>query len=72
MHYLNTYSSKEPQRGMGFMPKRGLDVSKCEIARLGLEGSGGGATMGEAIRPQPPLPHSGSSSCTSASVSPSS
>lgn len=33
VHYLNTYSSKEPQRGMGFMPKRGLDVSKCEIAR---------------------------------------
>uniref|UniRef100_A0A8C3CL85 Uncharacterized protein n=1 Tax=Cairina moschata TaxID=8855 RepID=A0A8C3CL85_CAIMO len=35
VHYLNTYSSKEPQRGMGFMPKRGLDVSKCEIARWG-------------------------------------
>ncbi|KAF6298880.1 hypothetical protein mRhiFer1_008929 [Rhinolophus ferrumequinum] len=34
VHYLNTFSSKEPQRGMGFMPKRGLDVSKCEIARL--------------------------------------
>ncbi|MGH0182997.1 UNVERIFIED_CONTAM: hypothetical protein FKN15_010853 [Acipenser sinensis] len=34
VHYLSTYSSKEPQRGMGFMPKRGLDVSKCEIARL--------------------------------------
>ncbi|KAM6048641.1 LOW QUALITY PROTEIN: coronin-6 [Theristicus caerulescens] len=34
VHYLNTYSSKEPQRGMGFMPKRGLDVSKCEIARF--------------------------------------
>lgn len=33
MHYLNTFGSKEPQRGMGFMPKRGLDVSKCEIAR---------------------------------------
>ncbi|XP_031752534.1 coronin-6-like [Xenopus tropicalis] len=32
VHYLSTYSSKEPQRGMGFMPKRGLDVSKCEIA----------------------------------------
>ncbi|NXT36742.1 CORO6 protein, partial [Pelecanoides urinatrix] len=32
VHYLNTYSSKEPQRGMGFMPKRGLEVSKCEIA----------------------------------------
>ncbi|NXS47303.1 CORO6 protein, partial [Balaeniceps rex] len=34
VHYLNTYSSKEPQGGMGFMPKRGLDVSKCEIARF--------------------------------------
>lgn len=33
VHYLNTFSSKEPQRGIGFMPKRGLDVSKCEIAR---------------------------------------
>ncbi|NXV40833.1 CORO6 protein, partial [Uria aalge] len=32
VHYLNTYSSKEPQRGMGFMPKRGLDLHerKCE------------------------------------------
>ncbi|XP_036264358.1 coronin-6 isoform X3 [Pipistrellus kuhlii] len=34
VHYLNTFSSKEPQRGMGFMPRRGLDVSKCEIARF--------------------------------------
>uniref|UniRef100_A0A8C0REX9 Coronin n=3 Tax=Canis lupus TaxID=9612 RepID=A0A8C0REX9_CANLF len=34
VHYLNTFSSKEPQRGMGFMPKRGLEVSKCEIARF--------------------------------------
>ncbi|XP_053562122.1 coronin-6 isoform X2 [Bombina bombina] len=34
VHYLSTFSSKEPQRGMGFMPKRGLDVSKCEIARF--------------------------------------
>lgn len=33
VHYLNTFSSKEPQRGMGFMPKRGLEVNKCEIAR---------------------------------------
>ncbi|GAB5579133.1 coronin-1C isoform X1 [Prionailurus iriomotensis] len=32
VHYLNTFSSKEPQRGMGYMPKRGLDVNKCEIA----------------------------------------
>lgn len=33
VHYISTFSSKEPQRGMGFMPKRGMDVSKCEIAR---------------------------------------
>ena len=33
VHYISTFSSKEPQRGMGFMPKRGVDVSKCEIAR---------------------------------------
>lgn len=33
VHYLNTYSSKEPQRGMGYMPKTGLEVNKCEIAR---------------------------------------
>ncbi|XP_020498890.2 coronin-1C-A [Labrus bergylta] len=34
VHYLSAYSSKEPQRGMGYMPKRGLDVNKCEIARF--------------------------------------
>ncbi|XP_052392884.1 coronin-6-like [Carassius gibelio] len=33
VHYISKFSSKEPQRGMGFMPKRGVDVSKCEIAR---------------------------------------
>lgn len=33
VHFLNTFASKEPQRGMGFMSKRGLDVNKCEIAR---------------------------------------
>ncbi|XP_028824583.1 coronin-1C-A isoform X2 [Denticeps clupeoides] len=33
VHYLNTFTTKEPQRGMGYMPKRGLDVNKCEIAR---------------------------------------
>uniref|UniRef100_A0A8I3N3A1 Coronin n=1 Tax=Canis lupus familiaris TaxID=9615 RepID=A0A8I3N3A1_CANLF len=33
IHFLNTFTSKEPQRGMGSMPKRGLEVSKCEIAR---------------------------------------
>ncbi|KAJ7344134.1 hypothetical protein JRQ81_000084 [Phrynocephalus forsythii] len=34
LHFLNTFTSKEPQRGMGWMPKRGLDVNKCEIARF--------------------------------------
>ncbi|XP_026875846.2 uncharacterized protein coro1cb isoform X1 [Electrophorus electricus] len=34
VHYLNTFSSKEPQRGVGYMPKQGLDVNKCEIARF--------------------------------------
>jgi len=26
--------SSDPQRGIGFMPKRGLNVNICEIARL--------------------------------------
>ncbi|XP_027129121.1 coronin-1C-A isoform X1 [Larimichthys crocea] len=34
VHFLNTFATKEPQRGMGYMPKRGLDVNKCEIARF--------------------------------------
>lgn len=34
MHYLNTYLSSEPQRGIGLMPKRALDVNHCEIARI--------------------------------------
>ncbi|KAM9743794.1 coronin-1C-A [Menidia menidia] len=34
VHFLNTFVTKEPQRGMGYMPKRGLDVNKCEIARF--------------------------------------
>ncbi|XP_054629166.1 coronin-B isoform X3 [Dunckerocampus dactyliophorus] len=33
IHFLNTFVTKESQRGMGSMPKRGLDVNKCEIAR---------------------------------------
>ncbi|XP_067943738.1 uncharacterized protein [Watersipora subatra] len=32
--FLNQYPSSDPQRGLGQMPKRGLDVSKCEIARF--------------------------------------
>ncbi|CAG5929248.1 unnamed protein product [Menidia menidia] len=34
VHFLSLYSSKEPQRGAGFLCKRGLDVNKCEIARF--------------------------------------
>lgn len=34
VHLLSSFSSKESQRGMGYMPKRGLDVRKCEIARF--------------------------------------
>ncbi|CAH2330252.1 coronin-1A, partial [Pelobates cultripes] len=34
VHFLSQYSSKESQRGMGYMPKRGLEVNKCEIARF--------------------------------------
>lgn len=33
VHFLSLYSSKEPQRGGGFLGKRGVDVNKCEIAR---------------------------------------
>ena len=33
VHYLSMYSSKDSQKGMGYMPKRGLEVNKCEIAR---------------------------------------
>lgn len=34
VHYLNAYQSSDPQRGIGYMPKRGLDVDHCEIARF--------------------------------------
>ena len=33
VHYLNQYQSRESQRGLGFMPKRGVDTAKNEIAR---------------------------------------
>jgi len=33
VHYLNCYQSSDPQRGIGWMPKRGLNVNACEIAR---------------------------------------
>jgi len=34
VHYISTYQSTEPQRGMGYMPKRGCDVLACEIAKM--------------------------------------
>ncbi|KAL7674364.1 hypothetical protein ACOME3_000645 [Neoechinorhynchus agilis] len=34
IHYLNTFISSDPQRGGAFMPKRGLDVKHCEVARF--------------------------------------
>lgn len=34
IHYLNTYSSSDPQRGMGWMTKRGLNVAGCEISKF--------------------------------------
>ncbi|KAF9542036.1 Coronin-like protein crn1 [Mortierella hygrophila] len=33
MFSLSEYGSNVPQRGLGFMPKRGLNVNDCEIAR---------------------------------------
>ncbi|CAH8450851.1 unnamed protein product [Schistosoma haematobium] len=34
IHYINMLTSSDPQRGMGWMPKRGLDVNQNEIARF--------------------------------------
>lgn len=34
VHYLNTYQTSDPQRGMGMMTKRGLNVSSCEITKF--------------------------------------
>ncbi|XP_066992330.1 coronin-2B isoform X2 [Anabrus simplex] len=34
LHYLNQFLSGSPQRGLGFMPKRGLDIVQCEIFRF--------------------------------------
>jgi len=32
--YLSEFKSSSSQNGMGYMPKRGCDTTKCEIARL--------------------------------------
>ncbi|XP_037042810.1 coronin-6 isoform X2 [Bradysia coprophila] len=34
VHYINTFQSADPQRGIGIMPKRGCDVNTCEIAKF--------------------------------------
>ncbi|KAG8331077.1 hypothetical protein J6590_048517 [Homalodisca vitripennis] len=34
IHFLSQFISGSPQRGLGFMPKRGCDVSQCEIFRF--------------------------------------
>ncbi|KAM9314181.1 coronin-2A [Pholidichthys leucotaenia] len=34
IHYLTEYRSHVPQKGLGVMPKRGLDVSSCEVFRF--------------------------------------
>ncbi|XP_071480656.1 coronin-6-like [Diadema antillarum] len=34
IHYITTYQSSSPQKGMGYMPKRGCNVNLCEVARL--------------------------------------
>lgn len=31
---LSEFQSRYPQRGLGFMPKRGLNVAQCEIFRF--------------------------------------
>uniref|UniRef100_A0A669B7F0 Coronin n=1 Tax=Oreochromis niloticus TaxID=8128 RepID=A0A669B7F0_ORENI len=34
IHFLTEYRSQLPQKGLGVMPKRGLDVSSCEVFRF--------------------------------------
>ncbi len=34
VHYINTFQTPDPQRGIGMMSKRGVDVSTCEINRF--------------------------------------
>ncbi|XP_048827768.1 coronin-2A-like isoform X1 [Brienomyrus brachyistius] len=34
MQFLNEYRSSLPQKGLGVMPKRGLDVCSCEVFRF--------------------------------------
>lgn len=34
VHYINTFQTPDPQRGIGMMPKRGCDVNSCEMSRF--------------------------------------
>jgi len=34
IHYLAEFKSNTPQRGLGMLPKRGVNVSDCEIVRM--------------------------------------
>uniref|UniRef100_A0AC34RIR5 Coronin n=1 Tax=Panagrolaimus sp. JU765 TaxID=591449 RepID=A0AC34RIR5_9BILA len=34
VHYINTYTTSEPQRAIGWMPKRGINSNENEIARI--------------------------------------
>ncbi|XP_037914141.1 coronin-6 isoform X1 [Hermetia illucens] len=34
VHYINTFQTPDPQRGIGMMAKRGCDVNTCEIAKF--------------------------------------
>jgi coronin-1B/1C/6 len=34
VHYINTYTTSEPQRAIGFMPKRGVNYNENEITRI--------------------------------------
>jgi len=34
LHFLSEFKSSTPQRGMAMLPKRGVNVSECEITRM--------------------------------------
>lgn len=34
MHYLSQFISGNPQRGLGVMPKRGVNTAICEVFRF--------------------------------------
>ncbi|XP_034661537.1 coronin-6-like [Drosophila subobscura] len=34
VHYVSTFQTAEPQRGIAMMPKRGCDIAACEVAKF--------------------------------------